>query len=224
VEDKIEQLKVSGKILPSDVDYLDIVNTNLGGTKTDLSISQKADLKSKILSDGSILDTLTIERSNTSAQKNKDYMRVLVPLGSKLISSTGFDTGTFEKSSAEGYKTDSDLVEWDEGELVGRTFVRTESEKTEFAGWMNLEGEQTKTLILVYMLPDKASANILQNAVYSLLFQKQNGIKPYEFSASLETGNLKPHWLSSDSVVDSPMIKFKYTTGSDQYWGVLLAR
>src|SRR5207249_4499838 len=48
LEQKIRDLRLSGEILPSDQDYLAIINTNLGGTKTDLAVEQSVNLVSKV--------------------------------------------------------------------------------------------------------------------------------------------------------------------------------
>lgn len=225
LEQKIQDLRIAGNILPSDQDYLNIVNTNLGGTKTDLKMEQKAELSSKILSDGSIIDTLTIQRTNTSNQVNRDFLRVLVPHGSTLVSSGGFDPGVFNSSEAQGYKTDPDLAAWDQGEQHGHIFVRTESGKTEFSGWLSVEGQTSKTITLVYVIPYQLSLNVISNnSVYSLLFQKQNGVLPYDFSASVDMGSQHQVWTTSDVNFDSGVLKFNYTTGSDQYWAALLTK
>jgi hypothetical protein len=225
LEKNIEQLKVAGNILPQDQDYLNIVNTNLGGTKTDLKVTQSAELHSKILSDGSIIDTLKVTRTNHAVDRNVNFMRVLVPIGSTLVSSSGADSHEFNKSAAEGFRTDPDLAAWDNGEILGHTFITTESGKTEFASWLTLEPGESKTVTQVYMIPYKAKTNVVSGeTVYSLLFQKQNGVPDYYLSASLDPGPLKPYWHSSDVGLDSQLVKFDYTTKSDQYWAVLLTK
>ncbi len=226
LQQKIQGLKFSGEILPSDQDYLDIVNTNLGGTKTDLKVKQNASLNISLGRDGRITDTLTISRTNTASEINKDYIRILVPAGSNLISSDGFDAGTFEASQSPGYKPDPDLLAWDQGVMGGnRVFVRTESGKTEFAGWTIANPGETKTLTLVYTIPYKLNLGLLNpTASYSLLFQKQDGIKPYQFAASVDTGSLRPIWYTSGVGSDSGRLNFAYDTGSDQYWAVLLSK
>jgi hypothetical protein len=225
LEQKIQDLRVAGNILPADQDYLNIVNSNLGGTKTDLSITQKVNLQSKILSDGSVIDTLTIERHNTSSLLNRDFMRILVPMGSTLVSAHGMDAGNFRTSTAEGFTTDPDLAAWDEGQVNGHVFVRQESGKSEFSGWLGLAADETKTVTLVYMIPYKAKINFLNNhATYSLLFQKQNGIRPYEFGATLDAGDLKSSWESRNATSEGGRVKFDYTTGGDQYWAVILTK
>ncbi|HEX5429727.1 MAG TPA: DUF4012 domain-containing protein [Patescibacteria group bacterium] len=225
LEQKITDLKVAGNIEQTDFDYFNVVNTNLGGTKTDLSVKQTVSLSAKVLSDGSVMDTVKIDRANTSSQVNKDYLRVLVPDGATLISSTGFDPGDFNSSQAQGLQTDPELAAWDKGTLSGQTFIRTESGKTEFAGWLNLESGADKAITLVYMLPKKLNISFLHPSdSYSLLFQKQDGVLPYDFSASLDVGNFSPKWETADAAADSRKINFKYTTGSDQYWGIAVSK
>ncbi|MBX4204656.1 MAG: DUF4012 domain-containing protein [Candidatus Doudnabacteria bacterium] len=225
LEKNIDDLHVSGKILASEEDYLNIINTNLGGTKSDLSIKQKAHLQSKILSDGSIIDTLTIERFNSGAVDNLDFMRVMVPAGSTLVSALGFDEHEFNPSQAEGYTTDPDLGNWDQGHEVGNTFIRAEAGKTEFTGWLALGAGETRSLRLTYVIPYKAKTNVVATQTkYSLLFQKQSGVYPYDFSATLESGNLTPYWHSADVGLDNGVSNLSYTTGSDQYWAILLNR
>ncbi len=91
LEKRIDDLGFSGKILSTDKDYLAIVNTNLGGTKTDLDIAQNVDLQSKVLSDGSVINNLTITKKNSAGEHNRDYLRVLVPKGSQFVVATGFE-------------------------------------------------------------------------------------------------------------------------------------
>jgi hypothetical protein len=225
LQQKIQDVRLSGATLATDADYLDIVNTNLGGTKTDLKINQSAVLKSKILSDGSIMDTLEITRQSDALADNKDYMRILVPLGSTIISSAGFDPGIFNSSVAEGFKADPDLANWDIGEIFdNNTFVRQEAGKTEFAGWLKLRAGESRTIRLTYMIPYKAQVDLIGTTSYSLLFQKQNGVPAYNFNASLDTGSLKQAWLSAGSSMDSNLVKFDYNTKSDQYWAVVLKK
>jgi hypothetical protein len=226
LEQKIQGLKFSGEILPTNGDYLNVVNTNLGGTKSDLKIDQKVNLVASIISDGNITDTLTITRTNNGTAMNKDFLRIMVPQESQLISSDGFDVGTFEPSQSPGYKTDTDLQAWDQGTMGGsRVFVGSEAGKTEFRAWSITNPGETKTLELVYTIPFKLDLNLLnQSESYSLLFQKQDGIKPYSFSASVDAGVYKPKWLSADASFVSDQINFNYSTGSDQYWAVLLTK
>ncbi len=218
VQTSIEDLGFSGRILDTEYDYLNIVNSNLGGTKTDLEIDQKVNLKSKILSDGSILNSLTITRTNNSLQTNKNYLRVLVPKGSEFISATGFDALPHRSSTAEGLRTDENLAAWDVGELRSDVFVRTEALKTEFAGWMIMEPESEKIVALNYMLPFKVGA------AHSLLLQKQAGSKSYQFEGSLNLGRYTASWISSGVSKSSGNLNFKSSSNVDDVFGFVLTK
>lgn len=224
-EKLIDDLGVSGRILGTDYDYLNIVNTNLGGTKTDLKIQQQATLSSKILSDGSVMNTLQITRTSHAGEDNKDYLRVLVPLNSQLVSASGFDDCDFYKSVAKDMTTDPDLAAWDEGQVQGNVLVHTESGKSEFSGWVLTRPAETRTLTLNYMLPFKVSANSFDQAqAYSLLLQKQIGSQPYEFSGSISLGPLRAKWSNPDVNSDGRTVSFKSNSNTDDFWAVLLTK
>ncbi len=212
----IDELGFSGKILPTDYDYLSIVNSNMGGTKTDLDINQTINLKNKILSDGSIMNTLEVTRKNTAVVHNKDYMRILVPLGSELISASGFDEHAIYSSASEGLRIDPELAEWDKGQMVSDIFVRTEAGKTEFAGWLDVDGDTEKTVTITYMLPFKI------NSVYSLLFQKQAGSIPINFTNELILGNKTLQWVSSNASSSVNSLNYRSHSNVDDFWGAIL--
>lgn len=219
VQQRISDLGFAGSILPADYDYLDIVNSNLGGTKTDLSMDQKADLQSKILSDGTVIDTLTVTRKNFATASNKDYLRILVPLGSQLISTTGFDDYRYFPSQAPGMIIDPDLAKWDQGQMQGNVYIRAESEKTEFAGWSSTAPGVEKTVTLTYVLPNK----ILAGSSYSLLLQKQAGAKGYEFSGSIDLGFLRPTWLSDNVRNTNNQLTFQSNSNFDDFFAAVLS-
>lgn len=216
IEQSIEALGFSGKVLETDYDYLSIVNSNLGGTKTDLEIEQKVSLKSKILSDGSIINTLTINRKNISSVNNRNFMRILVPLGSEFVSSAGFDGKPMYQSSSGGLRTDPDLALWDQGQQRGNIFVRTESQKTEFSGWVETVGESEKEVILTYILPFK-----IGNA-HSLLVQKQAASKAFEFSASMTLGKYFAEWMTNGVAQSVGSLNFLSNSSTDDFWGFIL--
>jgi hypothetical protein len=224
-EKQIQDLGFGGQILSTEYDYLSINNSNLGGTKTDLSIEQSADLKSKILSDGSIINTLTITRKNTAEAPNKDYMRILVPLGSQFVSASGFDNYAYLDSVAAGMRTDPDLAAWDKGQLVSNVYVRTESEKTEFAGWLSTSSGEEKSITITYMLPIKIKADAFGNAQsYSLLIQKQSGSKPYNFHGSIGLGSYKSIWQGPGVASLLNSVNFESNTNTDDYWPIMITK
>ena len=220
IQQRIEDMGVTGKISETPYDYLSIINSNLGGTKTDLEVAQRVNLESKILSDGTVLNTLVITRRNSASENNKDFIRVLVPKGSQLVSSSGFDPYPFYKSESEGLRTDVELAAWDEGRMVSDVFIRTESGKLEFSGWVNTVAGEERQLVLTYLLPFK----IGNGEAYSLLLQKQSGSKPYEFTGAWDLGGESAVWMSRGVEKVRDILNFKSNSASDDFWGVVLDR
>lgn len=208
VQTTIDNLGFSGKILAADLDYLNIVNTNLGGTKTDLNIIQMVNLSAKILSDGAVLNTVVINRTSQAWEANKDFIRILLPLGSQLISASGFDQYDFHLSASRDLKIDPDLAAWDQGVMNSNVFVRQESGKTEFSGWLTVKAGENRSVTISYILPFKV------RDTYSLLLQKQNGSKPYEFSGRIDLGGRSAAWASGG-------LNFESNLTTDDFWGIV---
>lgn len=92
-----DQLNWTGRILQSRGDYLHINDSNFAGGKSNLYVTEDVSLTI----DGSGKHTLTINYSNPQEYNswlnaiNRDYFRVYVPAGSKLISNKGYsDAGS----------------------------------------------------------------------------------------------------------------------------------
>ena len=216
----------TGSILSSEFDYLMLVNSNVGGTKTDLNMKRSANLESEILSDGSVLNKLTIDQTNSSETFNKNYLRILVPFGSILLSATGFDSGPFFASSHIRFTTDPDLSAWDKGVLrANNVFERVESGKTEFAGWITTQSGQSRTLTLNYILPNKLNPDFLSGKVtYSLLLQKQPALVPIKFKSFVKSDNLNVFWMGSGvNLLDSKAM-FESDTEQDDFIGVIFEK
>jgi len=210
-QELIKDLGYSGEVLETDHDYISVINSNLGGTKTDLNMDQAVNLRSKVLSDGSIINTLTIYRKNSDQLPNKNFLRVLVPLGSELISSQGFDDAVINPSTAEGMQADVDLVTWDRG---------VESNKTRLSGWVTTDPEEESVVTLVYMLPFK----VVSDAGYSLLVQKQSGSKPFQFSGEINLGSLKPKWIGRGIEKSGSILHLNSNSNTDDFWGVVVGK
>ncbi|MGE5392597.1 MAG: DUF4012 domain-containing protein [Candidatus Saccharibacteria bacterium] len=200
-QEEIRSMGLAGEIKDTPGDYLSVFNTNMGGTKTDLAIEQKINLESKILSDGSVLDQVRITRQNSDNAMNRDFLRILVPEGSTLVSASGFDRGNLHASEAEGYAPDKDLQAWDQGNLkFNQVFEAHEAGKTEYRGWVETAPQAGKTVTLSYILPFKIKTGFLSgSAPYSLLYQKQPGMVAAQFTASLDFGPYKTDWSSENS-------------------------
>jgi uncharacterized protein YukE len=201
----------SGEILSAQKDYFSVINSNVNGYKTDGIIDESITHKAEIQKDGSIIDTITIKRHHNGGNSqyewwnkvNADYLRVYVPLGSKLLGAEG---QTRENNNppldyeALGFKKDS-LVEQEESNVLidenSGTRIYEDSGKTVFANWTYVSPQETMTLEYKYLLPFKISIDSEKNPAdsYSLLAQKQSGSIGSNFSSSIEfPKNYKIEW------------------------------
>jgi hypothetical protein len=99
----IVALQAAGKIEAFDGDYLHINEANFSGAKTNLFIDQTVESSYDVKSDGSVTKTVTINYKNTHAPSDcnlesgglclnaeyRDWIRLYVPQGSKLVDSKG---------------------------------------------------------------------------------------------------------------------------------------
>ena len=199
LESQLEQYNWAGTVAATSRDYLMVNNSNIGGEKTDLSVSQSATLDSKVQPDGSIVNTLTYTRTRgqdlADGSINIDYVRFLVPQGSTLLSSAGFSSRPYHKADGSAYpwdaqssfSVDPDLAQIDATATVDRatgTVTQVEAGKTEFANWMEVGAGQSATATLTYRLPFK----VTDADTYSLTVQKQPGNNPIDFSYNFNPG------------------------------------
>ena len=117
-----------------------VVDTNFAGAKTNAWVTYTADQKIDVAGDGTVTKTLTLTYKNpqqyfqdpkTKLKLNglfRDWLRVYVPKGSRLVEAKGFETG---QTSGE------DL------------------DKTVFEGFFTLTPLNIKTISFKYTLPTK---------------------------------------------------------------------
>ncbi len=218
----------TGEILDSDRDYLEVVSSNLGGTKSDLFVDQTLKLSSKIDSDGSISNELIMTFENRLPDlehtHNTRFIRVLVPKNSKLISVTGFDYKNIEPLDSKNFKFDPDGLAWDSRlvkDVITGTLIGEESGKTFFGNWLTVKGGQKRSVKIVYKLPFA-----LQNLDrFSLLLQKQPGANTFKVEYNLNFDNFGILWKSFDQNFDA----FGKTTinsdlNQDRFWGMVVKK
>ena len=199
-------------------DYLDVVATNISGGKTDGVIRQRIYHQATIASDGSIIDKVLINRYHFGPTDNyftnlvnNSYLRIYVPLGSQLISASGFsqiDQSKFNKP-ADYLKEDVRLKAENQAivDPNSQTKVYDENGKTVFANWLLTGPGESKDILLIYQLPFKLDlkkmadegekkgslrdrladkiAPVNNYTNYSLLIQSQSGMKQDEISGEV---------------------------------------
>ncbi len=188
-----EEHNWAGSVKEGEGDYLAIINTNVGAGKTDQDIKQKADLKTRILPDGTVLNTLTLFREHNPGKEkefptNVDFIRIFVPEGSRLISASGFDNVQFYPSTYPGAVTDAELKAIDEKtqiDALTNTLITEENGKTVFANWAALAPNESREMKLQYVLPERYDFSADSPKKYTLFLQKQPGAPKIEFSQTV---------------------------------------
>ncbi len=213
----------------SEQDYLMVVNTNIGGQKSDARINQTISHQAVINDDGSITDTVIITRAHTGntnedlyGVNNVDYLRIYVPANSELIEASGFtwpDESHF-RAPDKWAKKDADLAQIEKETSIDNksgTRITNEFGKTAFGNWVITEPGQTTQVHFVYRLPFKAKiysadtpaagwqnlflGNELKTALkYQLVTQNQSGANStFESQIILPTG-WQPIWQDGHNI------------------------
>jgi hypothetical protein len=159
----------------NDVDFLFVVDSNLGSLKTDQFI--KRNVTYEVRKEGDeYLATVRLTHTHTgefawNSTRLRSYTRVYVPQGSVLLSSRGADLDDSTKNP-EG--------------LPGEVDVYDEFGKTVFGAFIATEPRESSTLVLTYKLPESVK-QMIQEGSYNLLFQKQPGVV-HELTVDLSFG------------------------------------
>ncbi len=120
----LEALNASGRIVPFEGDYLHVNDTNFGGAKSNLFLKQSVNQSYEVKSDGTLVKTVTISYKNPFPPSDcnlergglclnavqRDWLRVYVPKGSKLLRYQGSEvkvkaTEDLGKTVLEGFLT-----------------------------------------------------------------------------------------------------------------------
>lgn len=155
-------LGVSGEVLPADHDYLYVVSSNVGGTKANYWVTRSTDYSVFVDRNGRLRAKLIISFDHSGTSETwpggtyKDYLRVLVPEGSTLVESEGFD----------------DTVS-----------VDTKWGKNVIGGLVEVPIQSSKQVVLSYELPERL--NVQDTSKYLLLVQQQPGIREEAVNVAL---------------------------------------
>lgn len=157
----IKDLGISGEILPYEIDYLYVNSTNLAGEKTSLNVTQKTKYSVKN-ENNAYIGKLKITRSHTPniwpTHPNKNYTRVFIPLGSKIV-------------KAQLGEKDI-LSQINQSEEYGRSVL---------GFWFSTDPGQTMIAEFVYELP----FTLESQHDYKITIQKQPGTLPEDIEINL---------------------------------------
>lgn len=172
-------------------DYAYVVNTNIGGEKSDAQIQQRIEHQAVVEPDGSIIDTVMVSRTHTGSTgeelygvDNINYLRVYVPKGAELVDAGGFSLPPEEDFLVPPtwYVKDPDLGAIETQEVLhgnSGTRITREFGKTVFGNWVITPPGITSQVYIRYRLPWRVfdmNASYGTLSRYGLVLQKQSGI------------------------------------------------
>ena len=231
-----------GAIKRTEGDYLMIVNTNLGGGKTDGVMTEDININVNMQTNGSIVNTVTIKRTHHgkpnalfSGVNNVNYLRLYIPKKSKLIHATGFsepDSSLFESPNPK-WTIDDDLyysLANSTKHLQSNTDVMEESGKTVLGNWVQTSPGETSIVKFTYELPFKINEEGQETAIdaikkivgvkkhdrYTMIIQKQSGVINRQTNINLQYPKNKKILWSSDNLNNLVV-----SNESDAFVGVL---
>lgn len=205
---RISRLGWSGAMPdPVSGDFLELVDTNIGGGKTDGVISETIHDTLTIADDGSVVARVDVTRKHNgtpgdafTGSRNRTYHRLYVPRGSTLLEAEGFTVmppETFRTLPAGS--TPDELLSFTEGRIMvdeaTRTRTNDEFGKTVFGNWTEIDPGETKTFSLTYKLPFTLDPGLSR---YDLTLWKQAGTnnRIFELTVKLPAGD-SVAWTSS---------------------------
>jgi hypothetical protein len=251
-EKLVREFGWDGKIIDTkkNQDYLFIVNSNINAHKSDARIDQKIDFQSVVQPDGSIINTVIINKTHTGSKEeqfygwtNIDYVRTYVPEGSALISANGFswiDEKNF-KAPKKWYEKDATLAALEKeialDPLTG-TRITNEFGKTSFGNWIVTEPGSTSQASFTYRLPFKISGDSIKQkkwiqllesdqktAVHQLIVQKQSGTNSQFKGKIIFPSGWHPIWENGEQIklASNGAQIMDVHLNNDKIWGLIMA-
>jgi hypothetical protein len=183
-------------------DYFALVNANVNGGKSDLSVSEKVAWTSQIGDDGTLSDSVIIDRKHTGntspywwyQAQNQVYLQIFVPMDSALTNESG---GLAEKIypkvnyATAGYTTDPLIasIESSTQPIFGYSAVTEHEEdgKMVFATWSVVKAGSSAKLSFDYT--HHAFVPPAPGVAYEFVFEKQAGTdRSYSFEVDAPLG------------------------------------
>lgn len=182
-----------GEIKDTKGDYLEVVFSNVKGSKTDAVTENRISIQGNILDNGSMEHLVEVKRTHNGGDSefgfynrpNPSYVRLYAPLGAQLVSISGNTTVDFSPIidySTAGFERDQglDSIESQTAHLFDGVDVFQENGKTVFGFWLIVGPKETKSAAVKYIVPSDYIGKD-----YNFLLQKQSGTGNDKFSLNL---------------------------------------
>ncbi len=240
IQKMVSGLGWSGEVLETSRDYLMVVNSNINGYKTDGVIDQKIEHNIEIENDGSMVDTVVIERFHNGGsmkqswwnQVNANYMRVYVPEGSELLEVEGYTREIIDSPvnyDKLGFKRDelvSSLEASIEVDRESGTEIWNEAGKTVFGNWVYVSPQEKVRVMYKYRLPFKLEIDREQEKMdsYSVLYQKQSGMEYSDLKTEIKiSGDQEIFWKYPNEINNGESgIQYQTDLKKDRFLGIVV--
>jgi|GEM_PF-3895778 len=238
---EVTKLGWSGELKTDAGDSVLVVDTNVGGGKTDHVVSKSMQVEAKLGADGSSYDTVTLAYGHGGLPNDKltgetyrDFVRLYVPEGSTLVSATG-DFMSPEASSFETadptFKSDPAIAETIDGakEGAGGTKIWNETGRTVFGNWLTLKPGERAIVRFVYRSGARGETrDSFEDTLtgtdfmtYRLRVEKQAGAERDVSVRISPPDGYAPAWQSSDLVNES---EDATPLSTDRFYGAIYKR
>ncbi|MBP9748996.1 DUF4012 domain-containing protein [Patescibacteria group bacterium] len=212
----------NGALAADGGDALMVVDTNIGGGKTDSVIQKTGTVATAIAEDGTVTHTLTLHYTHNgipsdpfSGKRYQDYLRLYVAPGSTLLQATGdFGDTPITPAAGEGLMQDPLLAASFESAsfAANETATWAENGRTVFGRWLSLPAGGEATVQFVYTsgvrLASRTSASVAtliggDVLSYRFLVERQPGSQLSLSAALTAPGAWEAVWRSPDAVADT---------------------
>lgn len=214
LQDEMSKRGWTGEVESTPNDYLQVVDTNIAGGKTNRVINKVIKHHADIQADGKIVVTTEVTYTHNGKSgdeleglKNINYVRFYVPEGSQLLSAEGFTQPNpkLKLDPEPEYEYSEDLLAISGDILIDEaTQMRINNEfgKTAFGNFVETAAGETSTVKVQYTLPFTFDIDALLNPAdaYSLLLQKQPGdFDPLVLSSVTYPSDYSVRWSYPES-------------------------
>jgi uncharacterized protein (DUF2164 family) len=174
----------TGEMQPYESDYLAIIDSNLAALKTDANMERDVE-HSVFEQDGVYYGTATMNYFNATEQiteiytRYRTHTRFYLPLGSELVSHSGFVTGDRLQN---GKPTAPET-----GEVSYPTIDGGEVAYSVVEGFIAIEPQASEQLTITYTLPESVQEDI-RSGNYAFYAQKQAGTNGHGLTLNFDVG------------------------------------
>ncbi len=191
-------------------DFLMVVNSNIGGGKSDARIKQSIDHQVAVQGDGSAIVTARVKRTHGGVEgeqfygdRNINFIRFYVPSGARLVDAGGFAFPEEESFLAppEWYTDDEDIAQVEKSAQFHSqtgTLLTEEFGKTVFGNWMLTEPGQTSEAFVQYVLPFRLLSAAQERSTYQLRVEKQSGVNSRLTHRVAYPSSWTPLWIGDE--------------------------